>query len=409
MTFDTNFFVILVVVLAAAIALFLLVRGRRAPKVERKPAEPYVASQDRPYVKKRKDGPEGNGVADEVAAATTDVAGEVLGVDAHRELGDAKGPADDLSRLKGVGPKFAARLQELGVTRYAQLAGSARPSSPISTSGWGLSRPPRPRPGRRAGRLSRPRRHDGFEASSASSGLEAPGSEHAAGRAGLARRAICRSCGRPCRPPRTASRRRRSARRLRAYASAPTGQSRRRSHSRGPPAARCRAGRTSVSAGTEPETHQLPSSRSTNGGSAPNLGVGGELAGDRGEQVGGRHQPFEMAIFVMDERDRDLGGAQHLERVHRVHLVGNDRRRRDQRAQVERPAVEQGATRSRAWTTPISGSTEPSADRQPAVRRRERSGRAAPRRRRRDRSSRPRCAASSPRAPAGRRGAPRRR
>ena len=123
MTFDSNFIVILVAALAAAIALFLLVRGRRAPKVERKPAEPYVASQDRPYVKKRKDGPEGNGVADEVAAATTDVAGEVLGVDAHRELGDAKGPADDLSRIKGVGPKFAARLQELGVVRYAQLAG----------------------------------------------------------------------------------------------------------------------------------------------------------------------------------------------------------------------------------------------------------------------------------------------
>ncbi len=123
MTFDTNTIIILVAVLAAAIALFLLMRGRRSTtKIERKPAEPYVASQDRPYVK-RKDGPEGNGVADEVAAATTDVAGEVLGVDAHRELGGADGPGDDLSRLKGVGPKFAAQLQALGVVRYAQLAG----------------------------------------------------------------------------------------------------------------------------------------------------------------------------------------------------------------------------------------------------------------------------------------------
>ena len=33
------------------------------------------------------------------------------------------GPADDLTRLKGVGPKFAARLNELGITRYDQLAG----------------------------------------------------------------------------------------------------------------------------------------------------------------------------------------------------------------------------------------------------------------------------------------------
>ena len=124
MPFDSNFIIILVAVLAAAIALFLLVRGRRAaPKIEGKPAEPYVASRDRPYVKRATDGPEGNGVTDEVAAATTDVAGEVLGVDAHRELGNATGPGDDLSRLKGVGPKFAAQLRELGVVRYAQLAG----------------------------------------------------------------------------------------------------------------------------------------------------------------------------------------------------------------------------------------------------------------------------------------------
>src|SRR4051795_12106815 len=66
------------------------------------------------------DGRQGNGVADEVATATTDVAGEVLGI-APRPA--APGPADDLSRLKGVGPKFVARLNELGITRYDQLAG----------------------------------------------------------------------------------------------------------------------------------------------------------------------------------------------------------------------------------------------------------------------------------------------
>ena len=60
-----------------------------------------------------------------MAAATTDVAGEVLGVQAHAALsgGDgAAGPVDDLRLLKGVGPKFVARLNELGITRYAQLA-----------------------------------------------------------------------------------------------------------------------------------------------------------------------------------------------------------------------------------------------------------------------------------------------
>lgn len=123
MTFDTNTVLIVVAVLAVLILGFLVMRHRPAP-IERKPAEPYVASRERPYMKRSADGPEGNGVTDEVAAATTDVAGEVLGVDAHGQLGaKPDGPADDLGRMKGVGPKLVARLNELGITRYAQLAG----------------------------------------------------------------------------------------------------------------------------------------------------------------------------------------------------------------------------------------------------------------------------------------------
>jgi predicted flap endonuclease-1-like 5' DNA nuclease len=125
MPFDTNTILIIVAILAVLIVGFLVMRrGPRA--IERKPAEPYVASRDRPYMKQRQDGPEGNGVTDEVAAAATDVAGEVLGVDAHGQLGGvapAPGAADDLSLLKGVGPKLVARLNELGITRFAQLAG----------------------------------------------------------------------------------------------------------------------------------------------------------------------------------------------------------------------------------------------------------------------------------------------
>jgi len=123
MTFDTNTILIIVAVLAVLILGFLVMRPRRtAERVERPEGSPYVASHDRPYMKKATDGGEGNGVADEVAAATTDVAGEVLRIDAHRELGGAGGGGDDLARLKGVGPKFASRLAELGVTRYAQIA-----------------------------------------------------------------------------------------------------------------------------------------------------------------------------------------------------------------------------------------------------------------------------------------------
>lgn len=122
MTFDTQTILIAVAILAAVLLAFILMRGRgAAPKIERREAEPYVASKERPYMKAAsQDGPQGNSIADEVATATTDVAGEVLSVKASPV---AAGPADDLSRLKGVGPKFVARLGELGIARYDQLAG----------------------------------------------------------------------------------------------------------------------------------------------------------------------------------------------------------------------------------------------------------------------------------------------
>ena len=122
MTFDTTTIILIVAVLAVLILGFVIMRPRRQ-RIDTRPPETvenYAPSRDRPYVRPR----EGGGVPDEVAAATTDVAGEVLGVgcDAHRELGGDEGSADELTRLKGVGPKFAARLRELGVTRYEQLA-----------------------------------------------------------------------------------------------------------------------------------------------------------------------------------------------------------------------------------------------------------------------------------------------
>ena len=119
MTFDTNTIIVIVAVLALLILGFLAMRPRRQriDTQRRDSAEPYVASRERPYMKAR----EGGGVPGEVAAATTDVAGEVLGVDAHAALSGTE-PADDLQQLKGVGPKFVARLQELGILRFDQLA-----------------------------------------------------------------------------------------------------------------------------------------------------------------------------------------------------------------------------------------------------------------------------------------------
>lgn len=120
MTFDLTTIGIIVAVLAVLILGFLMMRPRRQRIETRRQVggEPYVANRERPYVRPQ----EGNGVTGEVAAATTDVAGEVLSVNAHAALSGTAGPADDLQLLKGVGPKFVARLGELGITRFDQLA-----------------------------------------------------------------------------------------------------------------------------------------------------------------------------------------------------------------------------------------------------------------------------------------------
>ncbi|WP_294333109.1 hypothetical protein [uncultured Sphingomonas sp.] len=57
------------------------------------------------------------------AAAPVAAATAALAADTNAEPAPvAEGGADDLTRLKGVGPKLAARLNELGITRLAQLA-----------------------------------------------------------------------------------------------------------------------------------------------------------------------------------------------------------------------------------------------------------------------------------------------
>ena len=65
---------------------------------------------------------EGKSVADEAAAATSDVAGQILGTKVHAELPGATGAPDDLQKLKGVGPKMAAMLNERGIMRFDQIA-----------------------------------------------------------------------------------------------------------------------------------------------------------------------------------------------------------------------------------------------------------------------------------------------
>lgn len=61
-------------------------------------------------------------LADDYAAAGKDVAGEFLGVEAHPIAAGPAGPPDNLQTLKGVGPKLAAQLNAIGLTRFDQLA-----------------------------------------------------------------------------------------------------------------------------------------------------------------------------------------------------------------------------------------------------------------------------------------------
>jgi predicted flap endonuclease-1-like 5' DNA nuclease len=127
MTDANTYLIIAGVVLALALLLWLLLRPRRQRVIEReeRPAEPYVARTDRPYV----DPPP----ADIVAPLVTPAPAEQVDVaqPAVPLPGDLAGIAfppgatdhtDELTRLKGVGPKLEAMLNDLGVTRFEQLA-----------------------------------------------------------------------------------------------------------------------------------------------------------------------------------------------------------------------------------------------------------------------------------------------
>ena len=108
--------ILVAVVVALAAALFLL-RPRQRVQLshDSAPTRPHMAEAKRPKG-------EGRGITDEAAAALGDVSGQIINAPVHANLPGASGPPDDLQRLKGVGPKFAALLNDLGITRFEQLA-----------------------------------------------------------------------------------------------------------------------------------------------------------------------------------------------------------------------------------------------------------------------------------------------
>jgi predicted flap endonuclease-1-like 5' DNA nuclease len=76
----------------------------------------------RPHMARVRTEDEGRGIAAEAAAATSDVAGELIRAPVHRKLAGTDEQVDDLVQLKGVGPKLADMLRDLGFVRFDQLA-----------------------------------------------------------------------------------------------------------------------------------------------------------------------------------------------------------------------------------------------------------------------------------------------
>src|SRR5205085_12012548 len=89
---------------------------QRVQLTDSAPVRPHMAQQQKPPA-------EGRGIVGEAAAATSDLAGDILQAPVHGALEGGAGGQDDFSRIKGVGPKFADALRGLGFTRYEQLAG----------------------------------------------------------------------------------------------------------------------------------------------------------------------------------------------------------------------------------------------------------------------------------------------
>ena len=90
-----------------------------------KPKQRVTLSDDtpvRPHMVEGGVSKEGRSIIDEAAAAATDVAGQMLKAEVHENLPGAVGEPDDLKKLKGVGPKLATTLNQMGIMRYDQIA-----------------------------------------------------------------------------------------------------------------------------------------------------------------------------------------------------------------------------------------------------------------------------------------------
>lgn len=119
--------IFIIALVIGAIVGFLVFRPRQRVRLsDSAPVRPHMAVEKKTPVPDPVPTPrsatvqrERRGVADEAAAAVSDVSGDILRTHVHEEL---PGASDNLQRLKGVGPKFANLLHSQGIFRFEQIA-----------------------------------------------------------------------------------------------------------------------------------------------------------------------------------------------------------------------------------------------------------------------------------------------
>ncbi|WP_116090036.1 hypothetical protein [Sphingomonas crusticola] len=118
----TTIIVIAVIVVIALLFLFLIFGRKQHVRLSDAAAVVRAAPLDRPAPPPPSAPPaEGHDVGTEIADAFEDVVDQFMGINSHATE-PAPGPGDTLTQLKGLGPKAATLLHELGVTRFEQIA-----------------------------------------------------------------------------------------------------------------------------------------------------------------------------------------------------------------------------------------------------------------------------------------------
>lgn len=121
---STTTIIVIAVIVVIALAFLFLVRGRKqhvtfsdAPPLTPKAAPPATGATPKIVASV-----EGHGITTEMADAVEDVIDQFVGIDSHPSGQPATPPGDTLTHLKGLGPKAASLLNDLGVTRFDQIA-----------------------------------------------------------------------------------------------------------------------------------------------------------------------------------------------------------------------------------------------------------------------------------------------